>query len=118
MPRNISFMKTKQQVYDREKDVTRRLGWKFVKSGDILNACEKCHGLGKGGKIVKICQIEVVSVTFEPLKAIRDYPNDCEREGFPERTPEQFIEFFIKGVGGGKITEDTEVTRIEFRYLK
>ena len=41
MPRNMSFMITKEQVRNRTKTVTRRLGWAFLKPGDIVNAVEK-----------------------------------------------------------------------------
>jgi hypothetical protein len=112
MPRNISFYHTQEQVQARTKTVTRRLGWLFLKPGDILNACEKCQGLGKGGKINKLGQIRVISVRREPLNAIT--PSDCAAEGFPQMTPAAFIEFFCKAMG---CTPETIVTRIEFEYI-
>lgn len=57
MPRNMSFSITTDQVRNREKNVTRRNGWWFLKSGDIVNAVEKTMGLKKGEKIKRICQI-------------------------------------------------------------
>ena len=63
--RNMSFMLTTAQIRAGTKTVTRRLGWKFLKPGDRLMACVKCQGLGKGGKIEKIREIEVVSVRQE-----------------------------------------------------
>jgi hypothetical protein len=48
MPRNMSFMLTTEQVRNQTKDVTRRLKWLFLKSGDILNAVVKGIGLKKG----------------------------------------------------------------------
>jgi len=36
MPRNMSFSMTTQAVLDETKTVTRRLGWDFLKPGDLL----------------------------------------------------------------------------------
>ncbi len=129
--RNISFMMTMEQVrrsfvaaslgilHPLEKDVTRRDGWEFLQPGDRLAACEKCQGLGKGGKITRICTIEVVTVMREPLRRMLDEPaygkEECRREGFPDMTPAEFVAFFCKGHKG--VTLDTILTRIEFRYV-
>lgn len=112
MPRNISFYHTQQQIRDQTKTVTRRLGWLFLKSGDILNACEKCQGLGKGGKIKRLGTIQVTNVRREKLYAIT--PEDCAAEGFSEMTPVDFIEFFCKAMD---CEPETIVTRIEFEYI-
>lgn len=112
MPRNISFFLTQQQIRDKSKTVTRRDGWKFLKIGDVLNACEKCQGIGKGNKIVKICQIKVVDVRFEPLYNIT--PEDVLREGFPNMTKFDFIDFYMEH---NKCQAHDIVTRIEFEYL-
>lgn len=111
--RNISFSMTTRQVRERTKTVTRRMGWKFLKRGDFLQACEKCQGLGPGGKLVRLGAIRVVSVRREPLSGI--LAADVAREGFPEMTRDQFIEFFCEGHKG--CTRLTIVTRIEFEYV-
>jgi len=102
-----------------EKDVTRRFGWLFVKKGDILNACEKCQGLGKGGKIVRICQIRVKSVRREYLNRMITEPRygrkEVRREGFPNMTAAQFVAFFCQGHAG--VTPGSVITRIEFEYV-
>ena len=46
--RNISFMLTKDQVRNRHKTVTRRLGWRRLKPGDVLRGVEKAMGLKAG----------------------------------------------------------------------
>ena len=110
--RNMSFMLTKAQVYARRKTVTRRLGWDFLKPGDRVMACEKCQGLEKGEKIVKIVPITILFVDKIPLWDIDQL--DCIREGFPDKSPWEFIEMFCKEMD---CTPKTLVNRIEFEYL-
>jgi len=111
---NISFSMTTQQVRDRIKFVTRRTGWKRLKVGQVLDACEKCQGLKKGEHVVKICKIVVREVTSEPVSAIRNYPNDCELEGFPELSPLDFVQMFCEH---NRIEPDEIIRRIRFDYL-
>jgi hypothetical protein len=106
-------MLTTEQVRNRTKTVTRRMGWKFLKPGDVLNAVEKGMGLKKGEKIKKICQVRVVDVKLEALWLIDEV--ECVKEGFPEMTPAEFTEMFCKS--HKHCSEDTIVTRIEFEYL-
>ncbi len=113
MPRNISFMLTTKQLLDGSKTVTRRIGWKFLKAGDQLMACEKCQGLGKGGKLNRYGLIQVKSVVREPLNHIQQ--DDCIKEGFPEMEPGEFVEFFCHTHRGCK--PKTHITRIEFEKL-
>ena len=115
--RNISFNLTPAQVKDRSKTVTRRLGWTFLKVGDILMACEKCMGLKRGEKIAKIGRIEVTNVRRELLSDLIDPLGygDAEaiKEGFPNLSGVGFVEMFRKEMG----CKNTMVTRIEFKYL-
>ena len=113
MPRNMSFMLTQEQYVDGSKDVTRRLGWGFLKPGDILNGVEKSQGLKKGEKIKVLGQHEVISTRWEPLYAITE--EDVIREGFPDMTPAEFIAFFRKA---NKCEWATPVNRIEFKKLE
>lgn len=117
--RNISFSLTTPQVRAGTKDVTRRVGWVTLKPGTRLMACEKCQGLGKGGKIVKIREIEVLSVEREQLREILERPHrgkrtECEREGFPDMAPKEFFLMFMEHMGIGP---SDYVTRIEFTYV-
>lgn len=116
MPRLISFSMTTPQIRTREKDVTRRLGWFHLKPGQRLTGVVKAMGLKKGEKAELLAEIEVVSVTNEPLSAIASYPDDCRREGFPGMQPAEFVAMFCRHYGG-KVTPDTKVTRIEFKYV-
>lgn len=112
MPRNMSFALTTEQVIRREKTVTRRFGWWFLKPGDIINACCKCMGLQKGEKVNKLCQIRIVSTRTEPLNQITK--QDCKAEGFPDFEPDDFIEMLTSHYG---CTPEEPVNRIEFEYI-
>lgn len=116
MPRNISFSLTTEQIRNRTKTVTRRLGWKTLRPGEILNACVKCMGLRSGEKIEKICQIRVVSVRLEELGDMRAEGSHTEaaKEGFPHLTNSQFVDMFCCEMG---CVPWTVVTRIEFEYV-
>lgn len=124
MPRNISFALTTEQIRDRTKTVTRRLGWRFLKVGDVLNACVKCQGLKPGEEIERLGQIRVVDARREALSEMdhvsllsepRPYgQGEACREGFPEMTGAEFVTMFCKHMNCDR---HTEVTRIEFEYL-
>jgi len=114
--RNMSFQLTTKQIRQREKRVTRRLGWKYLRAGDLLQAVEKCQGLKKGEHIKKLCVIEVISERWEALSDMRNAYGVCEciDEGFPNLTPEQFIEMFCKA---NNCKPYKRVHRIEFKYV-
>lgn len=111
MPRNMSFMLTTDQIRSRTKIVTRRVGWKFLKPGDVLWACEKCQGLRPGEKINRLCKIRVTSVSQEQLCRISQ--EDVWREGF-SMSPVRFVEFFCSHM---KCDPTDFVNRIEFEYV-
>lgn len=110
---------TKRQVRARLKWVTRRKGWERLKVGQILQACEKCQGLGKGGKIVVMGQVRVTDVRQERLDRMLTEPGygqaECIAEGFPDMTPRQFVDFFCKGHKG--VMPSSIITRIQFEYV-
>ena len=110
--RNISFSLTTPQVLARTKTVTRRLGWKFLKPGTLLQPVVKSQGIPKGGTVEKIGgPIRVLSVDRVVLGDIT--VQDVHREGFPRFTKSQFIRFFKQANG---CRRDTVVTRIAFTY--
>jgi hypothetical protein len=121
--RNISFMLTQEQIRCRTKTVTRRLGWRHLKPGDLLSGVEKGMGLKKGESIKRLAIIRVVSVRFEPLRQMVEDGHygiaECAKEGFGDHPelcrPDQFIKFFCASHKG--CTPETEVTRIEFEYV-
>lgn len=112
MPRNMSFMLTKDQMYAGTKRVTRRLGWWGLKAGDVVNAVEKGMGLKKGEKVRVIRQIKIVSVRQQRLDRIT--ADDCALEGFPGMQPDAFITMFCKH---NRCGPGTVVNRIEFEPL-
>lgn len=112
MPRNMSFAMTTQQIRDRRKWVTRRFGWAFSKPGDIVNAVEKSMGMQKGEKVVRLCEIKVVSTRWEPLNAINQL--DCVLEGLPQMEPHEFVAMLVQKY---RCEPDAQCNRIEFDYL-
>lgn len=110
--RNISFSHTIDQFINGSKRITRRKGWKNLKPGDILNACEKCQGLKKGEKIKRLGKIIIISARREPLNWIADW--ETHMEGFPLMSGDEFITFFCKQMGG---EPDQIITRIHFEHL-
>ena len=132
--RNISFTSTIPQFRAKTKHVTRRGNadgptWKNLRPGDQLMACEKCQGLGKGGKIVRLGPIIILGVDTEPLNDIVRRPtravNPCSLqpvwwadettlEGFPVMTPKQFVDMFCDM---NNCDPEIEVTRILFDYV-
>lgn len=117
--RNMSFALTTPQVLDQSKDVTRRLGWEFLKVGELFQPCKKCMGLGSGGKIERLGHpVLTIDKLREPLSAMTRNPEygeyECIREGFANLTPWQFVEMFCDTHRG--CTPDTVLTRILFSY--
>ena len=110
----MSVSLTEAAVRARTKTVTRRKGWRFLKPGDRLTLCRKVMGRRKGEPLVRLAEVEIVSVRRERLDAIT--MGDVVREGFgaPWYTPLWFVQFFTDHMGGDP---RQEVTRIEWRYL-
>jgi hypothetical protein len=113
MPSLMSVALTEPQVRARTKTVTRRMGWRKLKPGDRLTLCPKVMGFRKGEHPERIVDVEVISVRRERLDLIT--PDEVTAEGFPRLTPAEFVAFFCGSHKG--CTPDTEVTRIEWRYL-
>lgn len=102
MTRLMSVALTEDAVRARRKTVTRRLGWHMLKSGDHLTLCRKVMGRRKDEPLARICEVEVVDVRRERLSALDEW------------VASDFVEFFCEHM---KCKPETEVTRIEWRYL-
>lgn len=101
---------TVEQMKAGTKTVTRRFGWWFLKPGDRVMAVEKGMGLKKGEKIKQLYLIETISTRGEPLNAITKA--DCIREGFPELSPQEFVDMLCKHY---ECKPDAMINRIEFK---
>jgi len=115
--RNMSFFLTTEQVRNKTKTVTRRIGWKSIKDGELIQAVKKCQGLKKGEKIERLHVIRVIHANREPLYDITSA--EVEREGFglaspTPLTPAEFVQMFCRY---NKCTMHQQVTRIEFNYV-
>ncbi|WP_236723792.1 MULTISPECIES: hypothetical protein [Mycobacterium] len=108
----MSVALTTDQVRRQEKTVTRRVGWRMLKPGDLVTLCPKVRGRRAGEALERIVTVEIVSTRREQLNAIT--PNDVLAEGFPGVAPAEFVEFFTSTHSG--VTPETEVTRIEWTY--
>lgn len=116
--RNMSFALTTEQVRDHTKTVTRRIGWQFLKRGDLVQPVVKAQGLKKGERVEKIggpIRIERVNrELLEDMTTRYDRPwEETAAEGFPDLTAQEFIDMFERHNG---ITD--LVTRIEFSYVE
>lgn len=120
MPRLMSVSFTEQAVRDRTKTVTRRKGWTFLKPGDRLTLCHKVMGRKPGEPLVRLAEVEVVSVRREPLSDLLDgrtgyYVGEMVAEGFPGMDPLAFFNCYFADAQGMSLSDF--VTRIEWRYL-
>jgi hypothetical protein len=107
----MSFYLTTPQMRARTKTVTRRLK-SNVQPGELLMACVKCMGLRKGQKVEHIHPIKVLDVRREPLNAITQ--EECALEGFPDLSPQEFVEMFCKAMA---CIPSEPITRIQFEHL-
>lgn len=119
----MSFALTKRQYADGSKDVTRRLGWEFLRAGEHIMGVEKGMGLRPGEQIVRLGPSVIVSTRREPLRRMLDdidYGFDeIRREGFADHPtlcwPSVWVEWFCSSHKG--CTPETIVTRIEFKRV-
>lgn len=112
--KRISFALTKQQILARTKTQTRRIGWWKLTVGEVLRPVEKCMGLkpGEKQKIIGDYDIRVVGIRREYLNEISR--KECRLEGFPEKTPDEFISGFCVEM---KCDPDQIVNVIDFEYV-
>lgn len=116
--RSISFALTTNQIRNRTKTVTRRLGWRHLKPGTLLQGVVKGMGLKRGESPEKLAVIVVTKVEREPLNimSLAEQYGDREavKEGFPNLSGHEFVGMFAENM---KVPDHSEVTRIEFRYV-
>lgn len=121
--RNMSFALTVPQIQAGTKDVTRRMGWEFLKVGELFQPVRKCMGLKPGERIEKLRgPLRVVSLRREPLDMMTtdlDYGlEEIRREGFADdiehNSPIAWVRMFCASHKG--CMPHRFVTRIEFAY--
>lgn len=118
----MSFSLTTEQIRNRTKTVTRRVGWDFLKPGDLVRAVVRSQGLKKGEKIEPIAVLRIVDVRIEPIRAMVDDTDyglkECRLEGFygdPNlQWPDRFVAWFC---ATHKCEPSDLVTRIDFEYV-
>lgn len=124
--RNMSYRLTKRQFLDGSKDITRRDGWAFLKAGEHYTGVEKSQGLKKGEKIVYLGQCICISNEPERVDEIIKRPirsdqfpvtgrmrTEMEREGFPDMSAEEFVEWFCDE---RDLDRSDEIQRIRFEH--
>lgn len=109
--RCMSFAATTEQIRNKTKTVTRRMGWKFLKPGDLIEAVAKYRGVRKNDR-KKLATIKVHQVYRERLSHVSFL--DVDREGFRGWSPEEFIDLFCKM---NKCNRGAWVTVIWFDYV-
>ncbi len=109
--RNMSFSATTQQMRNRTKTVTRRMGWRSLSPGELLCAVEKGQGLKKGEKVRRIGVIQVTALGRERLDSITY--EGVGREGYPGKSPAWFVQKFC-AMNGCK--PDDRVTVVQFAH--
>lgn len=82
MSRLMSCKLTIPSVRARTKTVTRRdpATWTRLKAGDTLTLVEQAQGIPKGGRVVRLAEVEIIGVRVERLLAGLTC-DEIEREG-------------------------------------
>lgn len=118
--RHMSFALTTKQYQEGTKNVTRRLGWAYLKPGEHFMGVDRVMGFKKGEHPIKYHPARVISNVSEPLDDIVRRPvresgiPEVELEGFPELSPADFVRMLCSKTG---IKHYTPVNRIEFEHL-
>ena len=110
--KNMSFSATTEQIRNRTKTVTRRLGWWYLKPGQMVRAVEKCQGLKKGEKVKPLAVIRIISIRLERLDEITEA--DLVLEGLPNVSLPAFLNMFTRI---NRCYWHSKIHRIEFEYV-
>ena len=114
----MSFSHSAAEVQARLQTVTRRVGWRFLKAQDLIEAVASEGREGRGAVRV-LAVLRVTDVRVEPLaRLVRDagYAEDeLPREGLPCWSRDHFIAAFLRR--HRLKTPEIDVTRIAFEYV-
>ncbi|MPZ19766.1 MAG: ASCH domain-containing protein [Luteitalea sp.] len=118
--RRMSFSHAASEVRAGMKTVTRRLGWRFLKPNELIQAVDKAPGSRSAGPVRRLAILRVQNVRVEPLARLiedaRYAEDELPREGFPCWSRDDFIARFLRR--HRLTTTAIEVTRIEFEYVE
>lgn len=116
----MSFALTTAQIRDRSKTVTRRIGWRFLKPGDLVQPVVKTQGIRKGAHVEPIGgPIRITDVRRERIDRLETEPRygteELVKEGYPLGivSPVRFSAWFQ---ATHPSQPDGLITRIEFSY--
>ena len=113
----MSFSLTTDQVLERRKWVTRRVGWWSLLQGTELRAVQKAMGLRKGERVRELAIIRVVDVRVERLdELVRPGAYGAREmilEGFPGMDPQDFLNLASFEDHDPSVV----VNRIQFEYV-
>ena len=112
-------MHTGPQLAAGAKTVTRRLGWWFLKGGEEIRAVERARGLRKEAmrELRIFCVLTATKERLDRIVSDANYGREeCRLEGYPELSPEQFVEMFCDTHPG--VSPPTAINRIHFRFVK
>ena len=119
MPRQMSFKLTQHQMRNRTKSVTRRVGWAFLKEGDLISAVVQGQGLKLNESPVRIGMIRIIGCRAELLSRVVDDPeygkSEMVLEGFPGMKPEDFV---VMLEATNKDANVSIINRIEFEFVE
>jgi hypothetical protein len=117
--RRIWFSATAAQILDRSQTVTRRIGWRFLQSGDLVQAIGTRPGSHGDGAVRPLGVLRILDVRVERLSRLISEPaygeDELPREGFPCWSRDEFVESFRRA--HRLKTTDTEITRIAFEHV-
>jgi hypothetical protein len=115
--RNMSFQRSAAPMLARAMTVTRRVGWRDLAPGELVQAVGQTRGLPKGAKVQRLGVIRVVSVRRESLARLEE-SRYCKlkdaNEGLPGLSGRELVERFVAATGCRK---NAVVTRIEFEHV-
>jgi len=115
----MSFSHSADEVRARLQTVTRRVGWRFLKPHDLVEAVAR-DAPATGRRDVRVLAVlRITDVRVEALsRLLRDarYAEDeLPREGLPCWSRDHFIASFLRR--HRLKTADVDVTRIAFEYV-
>jgi hypothetical protein len=113
------FSRTASQILDRSQTVTRRVGWRFLEPGDLVQAIEARPGSDGARAVRPLAVLRIRDVRVERLSRLISDPayaeDELPREGFPCWSRDEFVTTFCRT--HRLKTVDVDITRLEFEHV-